>query len=76
MRWLSPEDGMTRIIKRFAIFPIEVNRENRWLEWCYVKQEYYQPRLITMDGYWKSIKFVTEEDYDQYKESLYKDANV
>ena len=75
MRWFAPTRGSTRIIKRFAMLPIEVNKENRWLEWCYIKQEYYVP-CYCGESYWKPIKFVAEEDYEHYKESLYKDASV
>ena len=59
----------TRIIKRFALFPItikheykdEIVKETRWLETCYIEQEYYDP-----DGYnefeWRNVKFVDEGD--------------
>lgn len=65
MRWTKPTKGDERIIKRFAIFPILVEREYRWLEWCYIKQTWYH--RIFEDDCWKNIAFVTEEDYDEYK---------
>lgn len=73
MRWKSPTRGNIRIIKRFAIIPIEVKDEVRWLEWCYIKQEYC---CGYCEGWWNSIKFVTEDDYERYKESLYNEHNT
>lgn len=54
MRWKQPQWGDTRIIKRFALFPITVGSETRWLEWCYIKQHYG----ITM---WLEDGFVDKE---------------
>ncbi len=40
MRWYRHHHGKTRVVKRFALFPIEIAGECRWLEICYIKQKY------------------------------------
>ena len=48
-----------RYIKRFAIFPIKINNEYRWLETCYIRQAY-------RDGaYWKNECFINKEVYEK-----------
>jgi|GEM_PF-3472170 len=45
MRWKKPNiprDGDTRVVKRFALFPIEAAGEVRWLEFVTVQQSYYE----------------------------------
>ena len=71
MRWKTPTKGSERVIKRFAILPIEAGKETRWLEVCYIKQSWYQPLYVNVDGFWKNIAFVTEEDYDEFHDNLY-----
>lgn len=41
MRWSKLKTGDMRIIKRFALFPITINSEVRWLEWCVIEQRAY-----------------------------------
>ena len=41
MRWIEPKDGDIKIKKKFAILPIAINNETRWLEWVTVKYQYY-----------------------------------
>lgn len=67
MRWTKPTDGTTRVIKCFALFPICIVRECRWLEWCYIKQVYYRAAGY-YDATWNNDKFVIKEDYESYKE--------
>lgn len=45
-----------RIIKKFAWFPIEIDREVRWLEKVVIEQKYYG----TANG-WISYRFIDEE---------------
>ena len=40
MRWYKPEMGEVRIIKKFAILPITINGETRWLEWVKIRQKF------------------------------------
>ena len=61
MRWTKPKSGDVKIKRKFAILPVCVGREARWLEWVTVKYLYRD------DGYgitgWRLIQFV-----DDYKE--------
>lgn len=63
MRWTRPE---FRIIKRFALFPIEMNDETRWLEIVYIKQHYRDGGLLGLVGWW-NLCFATREEYLEYK---------
>lgn len=40
MRWYAPNRGDFRVIKKFAILPITINGETRWLEWVRIRQEF------------------------------------
>lgn len=40
MRWLHPEIGEARKVRRFAIFPITLGQETRWLEWVTIRQHW------------------------------------
>ena len=40
MRWSRKKNGDTRTIKVFALMPITIGDETRWLEWCTIKQTY------------------------------------
>ena len=64
MRWKTPKPSDGRIIKKFALLPIEINREVRWLETVYIFQTYYDG--VYLIG-WKSLSFVTKEEYENYK---------
>lgn len=67
MRWKIPSKGDERIIKRFAFLPIEIKTEVRWLELCYIKQEWWEPVFTDKDPYWSNIAFATKEEYDKFK---------
>ena len=56
-----------RIIKRFALFPIKIKNEIRWMEVCYIKQLYWE--LWDEYGY-ENIEFVTKEQYDEYNSNI------
>lgn len=49
MRWTKPSDGDIKIKRRFAILPISIDGETRWLEWVTVKYEYYERRPCRRD---------------------------
>lgn len=55
MRWHEPELHETRTVKRFAIFPIKIDGETRWLETVFVEQVYYPD--LTFDG-WYNYRFI------------------
>lgn len=54
MRWFK---GNSRIKKKFAILPIRINSEVRWLEVVYIYQK--KDRFNS----WCDISFETEEAY-------------
>ena len=68
MRWNEPETGDTKIKKRFALFPITIDGETRWLEWVVIKYRFSNFELkvdpITHRGYrsygWSKYEFVDE----------------
>lgn len=75
MRWITPEpptEGDTRIVKRFAFLPITIGRENRWLEVCYIQQE-FKLRYFEWDweGFydntWVDERFVDKYDYELHR---------
>lgn len=40
MRWQEPKDGDEKIVKKFALLPITLGRETRWLEFVTIKYIY------------------------------------
>lgn len=40
MRWEEPKHGDTTTKRKFALFPIEINGESRWLEMVTIKYVY------------------------------------
>ena len=55
-----------RIKKVFAILPICIGHEIRWLETCYLRQLYY---TSWHESGWETIDFVTEDDYKRFLET-------
>jgi hypothetical protein len=58
MRWKEPIDGDVKIKKKFALFPITIKKETRWLEWVNIRYKYFE------DGWdygWMAMEFVDEE---------------
>ena len=58
MRWKIPNNGDKRIVKRFALFPIRIDNECRWLEFVYIQQfydDFYNPYP------WRNECFVDHE---------------
>ena len=53
MRWTKTQYGDVKIKKKFAILPISINNEVRWLEWVTVKYEYYSD-MNHLLGWWKT----------------------
>ena len=65
MRWSKPMDGEVRIVKKFALLPIEaINGDVAWLETVYVKQKYVSG--LYYSG-WVDMAFATQEEYEEYK---------
>lgn len=46
MRWLdkTPENGATRIIRIFLLFPRTINFETHWLEMAHIRQKFMRFR--------------------------------
>jgi len=59
MKWTwKPLYGTTRVVYRFALFPIRCNSgDAAWLEFVYVEQMY------TMRQGWVNLRFTTREDW-------------
>lgn len=61
MRWFK---GSSRIKKKFAILPIRIDSEVRWLEIVYIYQK--KERIHGYD-FWCDIGFSTKQAYIQRK---------
>ena len=76
------EEGIMRIVKRFAFFPItEIviynqekgwakNGQTRWLETIYIKQKLVKGCAeagIGVVNFWMNLEFVTKEEYEKFK---------
>lgn len=57
MRWSSPHHNQTRVVKRFALFPIRIHNDHIWLEMCYIRQRY-----SFWSGVWENEEFLTKEE--------------
>ena len=63
MRWIKKPDPKVlgfRAIKRFALFPIQVKDEYRWLETCYIFQERWED---FGESGWENKHWLTKEEY-------------
>ena len=64
MRWERYVYGDTKITKKFALLPIAIGKEVRWLEWVKIKYKYD----ITFSHFtgcyrdgWEAVVFIDEE---------------
>ena len=62
MRIMRPSNNDTRIIKRFAIIPVGIDKEIRWLEFVYIEQIYSD-----FYGSWLNNRFVDQDRWKMYK---------
>lgn len=58
MRWIKTRYGDEKIKRKFAILPIKVDDEVRWLEWVTVKYTYYVNRDCVAG--WHATEFIDE----------------
>ena len=58
MRWKTPKMGDTRERRVFALLPITIDHDTRWLEWCRVS-EYYGYVYYGMCE-WIKVKFIDD----------------
>lgn len=72
MRWKEPKSGEIKIKKKFAILPIEIEKETRWLEWVTIKYRFSDwdtfrdPRD---DSIYKRYGWIAEEFIDDETEA-------
>ena len=59
-----------RVVNRFAITPISIYGERRWLEWCYIEQ------ARDSAGVWYDREFTTAPFFNMYRESSESFGNV
>ena len=59
MRWMKTRYGDEKIKRKFAILPIRVENEVRWLEWVTVKYLYYVDKDCIAG--WHAIEFIDKE---------------
>lgn len=57
-----------RMVKRFALFPIRVNDEYKWLETCYILQERW---YSFYEAEWCNISWVDKQTYLKWKEDKF-----
>ena len=75
MMWVKKraQVGDTRVIKRFALFPIRIVKigytEIRWLEVVYIRQV-LSKRDWEDSSYWDGIDFVDSDEYYEYIEKI------
>lgn len=89
MRWNIPKKeniGNERVIKKFLLFPKEIDGEKRWLETVYIKQQienvfrrdYLMELCEGRKSYYEEIdwickKYVNKIFFDEYQSKLYDD---
>jgi hypothetical protein len=54
MRLIRPKNGDIKIKDKFALLPVSIGREIRWLEWVTIKYQYWY-------GYWEIVSFIDKE---------------
>jgi|SaaInlV_165m_DNA_1040744.scaffolds.fasta_scaffold27038_5 hypothetical protein len=62
MRWnnkfVNPNEGDQRVIKKFLFFPKNIDGQTRWLEWARILQRYCHFESSGRESrYWVSIKW-------------------
>jgi hypothetical protein len=72
MKFKRPDNRERRVVKRFALFPITIYRETRWLETVYIKQS-YNIWTAQVFSHWENEEFLTEEDAKRWWESERRD---
>jgi hypothetical protein len=76
MRWTKPKNREEKIKRKFAILPIRIDDETRWLEWVTIKYVYYDNKLCRNDygSFYFLNGWIKEEFVDDYKERNDKNA--
>lgn len=58
----------SRVIRKFAIFPIKINGEYRWLETVYIIQHYNRNAVFLG---WYNCAFTTKSEYEKDKQKWF-----
>ena len=66
MRWIKKDRGNRdyKIVKRFALLPIQINNEYRWFEMCYIVKKRW---FSLYDSGWKKVSWTDRETYKMWK---------
>lgn len=66
MRWMKKDKGNLdyKIVKRFALFPIQVKNEYRWFETCYIVKERW---FSWYESGWINKSWTDKETYEMWK---------
>lgn len=59
MRWRKK---MMKIVRRFALFPICISYEYRWMEVVYIRRFKRDPFIL-----WRNDRFVSKKTFIEYK---------
>lgn len=60
MRWIKPNDGDIKVKRKFAILPICLNKEVRWLEWVTIECVYNE-----WDNDWYMTRFIDDGMHEE-----------
>lgn len=66
MRWMEKPEANTRIVRRFALFPIKLDKEYRWLEVVYI----YQIRKWDRRGrrlHWQNVSYANKRTWEMWR---------
>ena len=55
------KSGDEKIVRRFAIFPITIGSERRWLEIVTIKQQFVEYHAWMPVNRWYNIEFIDKE---------------
>lgn len=61
MKWKIPNINDIKIKRKFALFPIKINNEVRWLEWVVVKYRYDYNEDTWLYS-WMPIEFIDKDN--------------
>ena len=72
MKWQKKQklnrNSNCKIVKRFALFPIEINNEYRWLETCYIVKRRW---ISWHESGWQNISWTDKNTYLIWKKGCF-----
>lgn len=69
MRFTRPYYGEVRYITKFALLPIQIENEVRWLEKCHIKQVYRPLLGLVFVGRWCDDEFMDPSTFKNKENS-------